>query len=72
MICDVCGSKRNYIKKHKHIFIIRGNELKFTSPRRFCSNCNNLVYDADLDNKASVKALKLYNKLYGSLIDNNI
>ncbi len=65
MKCDLCGSKRNYIKDHEHIFTIKGKKLRFISPRRFCSKCGNLVYDADLDNKASLKAIEEYSKLYG-------
>ena len=65
MKCDVCGSKSSYIKNHEHVFTIKGKELRFILPRRFCSKCNNLVYDADLDNKASIKAIEEYSKLYG-------
>lgn len=65
MKCDVCGNKNSYIKEHEHVFTIKGKKLKFTSPRRFCRKCDNLVYDADLDNNASLKAIEEYSKLYG-------
>ncbi len=65
MRCDICGSNDSYIKNWQHNYQIKGKEIKFTSDRRFCSKCNNLVYDGKLDNIASEKAINLYNKLYG-------
>ena len=50
MRCDNCGSTDTYIKNHEHIYQIKGKEIKFNSDRRFCSKCNNLVYDEKLDN----------------------
>ena len=64
MKCDICGCKETYIKEHKHDFLIKGKKINFTSNRRFCKNCNNLVYDSKLDNDASKKAINLYNKKY--------
>lgn len=65
MRCDICGSTDTYVKSHEHIYQIKGKEIKFNSDRRFCSICNNLVYDEKLDNIASEKAIDIYNKLYG-------
>ena len=65
MKCDVCSSNKTYTKDHKHIYIIKGKEIEFTATRRFCNKCNNLVYDALLDNEASKQALALYNKQFG-------
>lgn len=65
MRCDNCGSTDTYIKNHEHIYQIKGKEIKFNSDRRFCSKCNNLVYDEKLDNTASEKGIEIYNKLYG-------
>ena len=65
MRCDNCGSTDTYIKNHEHIYQIKGKEIKFNSDRRFCSKCNNLVYDDKLDNIASEKGIEIYNKLYG-------
>ena len=65
MRCDNCGSSDTYIKNHEHIYQIKGKEIKFNSDRRFCSKCNNLVYDEKLDNIASEKGIEIYNKLYG-------
>lgn len=65
MRCDNCGSTDTYIKNHEHIYQIKGKEIKFNSDRRFCSKCNNLVYDEKLDNIASEKGIEIYNKLYG-------
>ena len=65
MRCDICGGTDSYIKNHEHIYQIKGKEIKFNSDRKFCSKCNNLVYDEELDNIASEKAIDIYNKLYG-------
>lgn len=65
MRCDNCGSTDTYIKNHEHIYQIKGKEIKFNSDRRFCSKCNNLVYDEKLDNISSEKGIEIYNKLYG-------
>lgn len=65
MRCDNCGSTDTYVKNHEHIYQIKGKEIKFNSDRRFCSICNNLVYDEKLDNTASEKGIEVYNKLYG-------
>lgn len=65
MRCDNCGSSDTYVKNHEHIYQIKGKEIKFNSDRRFCSKCDNLVYDEKLDNIASEKGIEIYNKLYG-------
>ncbi len=65
MKCDICGNTNTYIKDHKHNYK-RGNiKYSFISKRRFCSNCNNLVYDAELDNEASKKAISTYTEIVG-------
>lgn len=65
MKCDICSSTETYIKNHKHVYTIKGKEVQFIAKRRFCKNCNNLVYDQELDNEASKKAFSTYNKQYG-------
>ncbi len=66
-MCDICNSKETYVKDYEHIYEYKGKKIKFTAPRRFCSNCNNLVYDKELDNAVGLKAIDLYNKKYGIL-----
>lgn len=61
MICDNCGSKETYVKEYHHKY----NDIEFYSKRRFCSKCNNLVYDEELDNEAAKKAIRKKNKLLG-------
>ena len=61
MICDNCGSKETYVKEYHHKY----NDIEFYSKRRFCSKCNNLVYDEELDNEAAKKAIREKNKLLG-------
>ena len=61
MICDNCLSKDTYVKDYKHSFSMKGKIVEFESKRRFCKNCNNLVYDGELDEEASRKAIALYN-----------
>lgn len=65
MKCDNCLCKSTYVKDYEHNYNIKGKEIKFISPRRFCKECNSLVYDAELDNEASRKAIEIYNKNYG-------
>lgn len=63
--CDICGSSQTYVENHEHIYKVKGKEIKFSSDRRFCSKCNNLIYDKELDNIASEKVISTYNKNYG-------
>lgn len=65
MKCDNCLCKNTYTKEYEHNYNIKGQTIKFVSTRRFCKQCNSLVYDAELDNEASRKAIELYNKEYG-------
>lgn len=65
MKCDICGSTNTYIKEHEHIYNIKGKEIRFVSKRKFCKECNSLVYDAELDNNASEIAISMYNEKYG-------
>ena len=61
MTCNNCNSNETYIKEYLHKY----DDIEFTSNRRFCSKCNNLVYDEELDNEASKKAIREKNKLIG-------
>lgn len=61
MVCDNCGCKDTYVKEHYHDF----GDVRFYFNRRFCSKCNSLVYDEELDNEASKKAIHEHNKLVG-------
>ena len=65
MRCDNCLCTETYTKDFKHEYSIRGKNIEFISPRRFCKNCNSLVYDEELDNEAGRKAIELYNNEYG-------
>ena len=65
MKCDNCYCSNTYTKDHNHTYHIKGKKINFVSKRRFCENCNNLVYDKELDNLAGQKAIEIYNKNYG-------
>lgn len=65
MRCDICGCQETYIKNYSHNYTIKGKNIIFTSKRKFCKNCNNLVYDSILDNNASELAIEIYNTKYG-------
>ena len=65
MTCDNCKRNNTYIKEYEHTFIIKGKEIRFNSKRRFCKDCNCLVYDSKLDNEASELAISIYNEKYG-------
>lgn len=64
MKCDVCEEIETFIKDYEHSFLIKGKEIKFIAKRRFCKNCNSLVYDEKLDNTASLLAISIYNEKY--------
>ncbi|MBP3635028.1 MAG: DUF4065 domain-containing protein [Bacilli bacterium] len=65
MRCDNCNSNETYVKLYKHEYILKGQTISFEKERRFCKICNNLVYDSELDNNASLEAIRIYNKTYG-------
>jgi DNA-binding transcriptional regulator YiaG len=65
MKCDICFCTNTYTKEHEHVYNIKGKEIQFVSTRRFCNECNNLVYDENLDNEAGRKAIEIYNKNFG-------
>ena len=69
MNCDICGCKETYIKDYKHTYTIKGQKINLKSKRRFCSNCNNLVYDEVLDNETTKKVIELYNESFGIDVD---
>lgn len=65
MRCDICKSQETYIKDYEHNYNIKGKNISFIAKRRFCKSCNSLVYDFDLDNRASEIAIHKYNEEYG-------
>ncbi len=65
MKCDICGCSSSYINDYEHAYTFKGKEIKFIAKRRFCKNCNSLIYDSMLDNEASEKAIAIYNEKYG-------
>lgn len=65
MKCTNCLCTDTYTKEYEHIYHFKDKEVKFTTERRFCKKCNNLVYDAKLDNEAGQKAIEVYNQKYG-------
>ena len=73
MKCDNCSCKSTYIKDYVHNYNIKGKEINFISQRRFCNECDSLVYDAELDNEASRKAIEIYNSyIEQQVIESNI
>jgi DNA-binding XRE family transcriptional regulator len=65
MKCDVCNSKETYVKEHEQNYIVKDKEVNFKANRRFCKNCDALIYDEKLDNEASKLAIDKYNEIYG-------
>lgn len=65
MKCDICESTETYIKDFNHKYIIKNEVIEFINKRRFCKKCNNLIYDKELDNQVSSKAINMYNKKFG-------
>lgn len=65
MKCDNCMCTDTYIKLYHHKFNIKNEVIEFDSDRRFCSQCNELVYDHKLDDIANKLSIKLYNERFG-------
>lgn len=65
MKCDVCNSDKTYVKEHEHNYKIKDKEINFKASRRFCKNCDALIFDEKLDNEASKLAMNIYNEIYG-------
>lgn len=64
-ICDICGSNETNVKDYKHEYPVKNKKITITSKNRFCSKCNNLVYDPYLDNITLKEVFKEYNKSIG-------
>lgn len=61
--CHICEKEvKTYIVKKDVKFKIKGKEIIVNSERRLCENCNNEIYDFELDQKLSEKAIKLFNE----------
>lgn len=65
MKCNFCLSEETYVKMHHHKYNVKNEEIEFDAERRFCSKCNQLIYDSELDNNAGRQAIALYNKKVG-------
>jgi len=63
--CDICGSEDTYVKDFEHEYPVKDSLIKITSKNRFCSKCNNHVYDPDLDNETLKKVFREYTKQIG-------
>ncbi|MFA5602111.1 MAG: type II toxin-antitoxin system antitoxin SocA domain-containing protein, partial [Bacilli bacterium] len=62
---EICNCSDTFIKNHLHEFCIKGKKIIFKKERKFCKKCEKLVYDAVLDNEASLEAVRIYNEKYG-------
>lgn len=65
MKCYNCGSTKSEIKEIEHTPTINGKTINYKASRRVCSKCGEIIYDAELDNIASKKALEIYSEKYG-------
>ena len=65
MKCQICNCKNSIIKEYLKTFNVKDKSIKVLIKSRFCTNCNNMLYDEDLDNDASKKAIQKYLKEYG-------
>lgn len=65
MKCTFCSSEKTHVKKHHHTYTIKNEIIEFEADRRFCSECNQLIYDSELDNNAGKQAISIYNKRVG-------
>ena len=63
--CDSCDCTETYVKDYLHKYSFKEQDIEFVLKRRFCESCDSLVYDAELDNAAGVKAIEIYNEKFG-------
>lgn len=71
MKCSSCSSTNTYVKNYHHYFKCENKSIEFDFNRRFCSKCNSLVYDDELDNIASKKALGIDDGKFDSFNKNS-
>ncbi len=64
MECNICGAITNIVEK-EHSQPIKGTIINYTAKRRYCPNCDKIIYDKILDNDAIKKGLSLYLKKVG-------
>ncbi len=64
-ICDQCNSKNTFIKDFEYSFEVNGKKYSVFGKRRYCRECNSLVYDSKLDNDILQKALHKKEKILG-------
>ncbi|MDI6453688.1 type II toxin-antitoxin system antitoxin SocA domain-containing protein [Peloplasma aerotolerans] len=64
--CEICKSDQKVIVKElEKKFKIRGKEIKVKTEVAMCSYCHEEVYDAELSQKLTTKAIEEYNSQYG-------
>lgn len=63
--CDECGSTNTYVKEYTNEYPVKNELISVTTKQRFCSKCNNLVYDSYLDNITLKEVFKKYNQSIG-------
>ena len=63
--CDECGSTNTYVKEYTNDYPVKNEIIRVTTKQRFCSKCNNLVYDSYLDNITLKEVFKKYNQSIG-------
>jgi putative zinc finger/helix-turn-helix YgiT family protein len=64
--CDICQSKTStFVAPKKYDFNHNGKFVSFLADALFCETCKNQMYDYELDNQASLKAIAHYNLQYG-------
>ena len=65
MKCANCQNDKFIIKKYTKEFNVKGKKIKTEITSKFCSKCNNLIYDEKLDQEATKKVIKEYLDNYG-------
>lgn len=60
-----CNHKNTEIREAEQTFNIKNKEITVNAKRRYCKDCDELVYDDELDNSLSLQVISEYNKLYG-------
>lgn len=64
-MCRNCKSESEEIKNIEVEVMIKNKKIVVKAPRKICTNCNQIKFDKELDQKFAEKAIEIYNENYG-------
>lgn len=64
--CENCGqSRESVVRDTKKEMRVKGKKVEIEGALRYCKTCKQNIYDVELDNAFSKKAIAEYNKMHG-------